>query len=162
MRCWWQAAGVGSEAWRWQSGRASRCVSWKGFWDPWIQVHDGLCVRARGICAWFPCPPDPVRGSSIPFPYKSFSPRMGPSSKALPLGEISDTGRASDEMAHVAGGSLTEVGHRKRCPRTEWAFDPTEISSDFSRLLWPDSLHLGSLLQPVFLLTAPLFFCRLD
>ena len=41
---------------------------------------------------------------------------MGPSTKALPLGEISDTGRASDEMAHGAGGSLTEMGHRKSWP----------------------------------------------
>lgn len=87
---------------------------------------------------------------------------MGPSSKALPLGETPDTDRARDETARGAGGSLPEVGHRKTCPRTERAFDPTEISSDFSWLLRPDSLHLGSLLQPVFLLTAPLFSCRLD
>ena len=65
-------------------------------------------------------------------------------------------------QARGAGGSLPDVGHRKTCPRTERAFDPTEISSDFSWLLRPDSLHLGSLLQPVFLLTAPLFSCRLD
>lgn len=65
-------------------------------------------------------------------------------------------------QAPGAGGSLPEVGHQKTCPQTERAFDPTEISSDFSWLLRPDSLHLGSLLQPVFLLTAPLFSCRLD
>lgn len=42
---------------------------------------------------------------------------MGPSTETLSLGGVSDTDRASDEMALGAGGSLTEGGIEKAAPR---------------------------------------------